>query len=313
MTIKDAMMLHATDLDAAYRGRRRRLHSAWYTPYLFLLPFFGLFIPFGIGALALGVGISFTDWPVGHAPYINGVENYQAVIDDPLAATSLWNTVKMLVVFLAILIPVCLLIAVCFSALRSWRRRAAMVVLYLPIAMSLVAVALIFDLLYDPQIGLINSIAKTFGSPGIPLLTDPAFAPWAIVVLRLWRVIGYYAIILFAGLQSVPHDVYDAAAIDGAGPFRTFWSVTLPLLKPVTVFVLVASSIAAWELFAEPSILTQGGPVHSTYTAVMYIYQATFQDFDLGRGAAAGVLLAICIVIVTLIINRAFKERTNAE
>lgn len=282
-----------------------------HVPYLFLLPFLLLFIPFGAGAVLLALGISFVDWPIGGAPSFAGTENYAAVLTDGLFRTSLWNTIRMLVVYLALLIPSCLAVAVCFAALRKRARNILQVLFFVPVTMSLIAVALVFDLLYNPNVGFVNGLLDGFGLGPIPFLTDPSVAPWAIVVLRLWRVLGFYSIILFAGLQGIPAELYEAASIDGAGPWARFWYVTLPLLRPVTMFVVVASSIAAWELFAEPQLLTEGGPARSTLTAVMYIYRTTFLEFDLGRGAAAAAVLAVLIIGSTIAAARVLKSRTE--
>jgi len=195
------------------------------------------------------------------------------------------------------------------------RRRTAnalQILIFAPVTMSLIAVALVFDLLYDNNIGLINNLLGLFGIEPIGFLTDARIAPGAIIALRIWRVVGYYAVILFAGLQAIPPELNEAAAIDGAGAFKRFWYVTLPMLKPVTLFVLVASSIAAWELFAEPSVLTGGGPARSTLTAVMYVFQSSFAEFSLGKGAAASVVLAVAIIGTTLIANRLLRSDDRA-
>jgi ABC-type sugar transport system permease subunit len=292
-------------------GSASRPYRRW-TPYLFILPFFLIFLPFGAGSVLLGAGMSFTSWPVGQAPHFNGLHNYAALVHDDVFATSLYNTLKMLAGYLALLMPACLLIAVALQRLRDRSRNAVQVLLFVPVTMSLIAVAVVFDLLYNDNVGLVNGMLGWAGLGPVHFLTDPGIAPWSIVVLRVWRVLGYYAIILFAGLQGIPRDLYEAAAIDGAGPWQQFRHLTLPLLRPVTKFVLVAASIAGWELFAEPQVLTDGGPARATLTVVMYLYQASFEEFDLGRGAAAGVVLAALIIATTLLVNRALRSRTDA-
>jgi len=117
-------------------------------------------------------------------------------------------------------------------------------------------------------------------------------------------------VILYAGMQTIPPELYEAAAIDGAGAWQRFRFVTLPLLRPTTLFVAVAATVGAWELFAEPQLLTDGGPARSTLTAVMYVYRTSFLEFDLGRGAAAAVVLAICVIGTTLLLQRALRSKT---
>ena len=294
----------------APRRRGLRSHPAA-APYLFILPFFLLFRPFGAGAVVIALLLSFADWKIGAAPEFAGIDNYSEVLGDELFRTSLGNTAWMLVAYIAILLPLGIAVAVGLSAKKLKGRRGFQVALFLPIAASLVTVALVFQILYDDNIGLFNGVLESVGLPPIPFLTDPAIAPWSIIALRVWRVVGYYAVILFAGIQTIPEDLYEAAEVDGAGPWMRFWHITLPLLRPVTLFVAIAASIGAWELFAEPAILTDGGPLRSTTTAVMYIYKTSFLEFDLGKGAAAAAVLAGCVLVTTLVLNFALRSKTK--
>jgi ABC-type sugar transport system permease subunit len=277
-------------------------------PYLFILPFFLIFLPFGAGSVILAFAMAFVDWPLGQSPIFVGIQNFTKVLSDPVFGTAMGNTFLMLAGFLLVMMPLAIFIAVLLKQIRQRAVNAIQILIFAPVTMSLIAVALIFDLLYDDNIGLINSLLHVFGLGPVGFLSDAHIAPWAIVALRIWRVVGYYAIILFAGLQSIPDDIHEAAAIDGAGAVKRFWYVTLPLLKPVILFVLVAASIAAWELFAEPNVLTDGGPARSTFTSVMYIFQASFGEFNLGKGAAASVVLAVAIIASTLLANRLLRS-----
>lgn len=292
------------------RRRSRKYHAS--TPYLFIAPFFALFIPFGAGSVLLALGISVVDWPLGQPPTFVGGEKFSTVLEDPLFGQAMGNTLKMLVGFLLALLPLCLFVAVLLKQLRRGTANLVQVVIFAPITMSLIAVALVFDLLYNERAGFVNGALDLVGLGPVPFLSDAELAPWSIVALRIWRVLGYYAVILFAGLQSIPDEYYEAAELDGAGAWQRFRHVTFPLLKPVTMFVLVASSIAAWELFAEVDVLTDGGPARSTYTAVMYIFGASFEQFDLGKGAAASVVLAAAIVVTTVVANRLLSSDDRA-
>lgn len=281
-------------------------------PYLFIAPFFLLFLPFGAGSVLLALGMAFVEWPLGAGPEYVGTDNFETVLTDPLFGRAMTNTFRMLVVFLLALMPLCLFTAVMFKQFKRRTANVVQLVVFAPITMSLIAVALVFDLLYNENVGLVNGTLETLGFEPVMFLSDASIAPWAIVVLRIWRVLGYYAVILFAGLQSIPDEYYEAAALDGAGPWQQFRSVTFPLLRPVTAFVLVASSIAAWELFAEVDTLTDGGPARSTLTAVMYIFQASFEEFSLGEGAAASAVLALAIITSTLLATRLLRSHDHA-
>lgn len=282
----------------------------WWTPYLFQLPFFLLFLPFGIGAVAGALGISFADWRIGRGFSFAGLDNYRDAVADPLFRHAMGVTLKLFVFFMVIVIPFALLMAGLLNARGVRFRKTLQLLFFLPVTLSLVAVALVFALLLDGRVGLLTNFSEFLGLGRPPFLTDPDFAPASIVGLRIWRVVGFYTVILYAGLQAIPRDVYEAAVLDGANGRQQFWNITLPLLRPVTLFVCVAASIAAWELFAEPYILTGGGPARSTLTAIIYVYRTAFENFELGVGAAAATCLAAAIIATTLILSWLMKERT---
>ncbi|GAA2249334.1 sugar ABC transporter permease [Herbiconiux moechotypicola] len=287
------------------RALRRHPRSA---PYLFIAPFFVVFLPFGAGSVLLALGMAFVTWPLGQAPVFVGGDNFATVLTDPLFGKAMGNTVYMLAGFLLALMPLALFVAVLLKQLRKRSANIVQVLVFAPITMSLIAVALVFDLILNERVGFVSGVLAQFGLDPIPFLSDAGLAPWSIILLRIWRVLGYYAVILFAGLQSIPDEYYEAAALDGANAWQRFRHITFPLLKPVTLFVLVAASIAAWELFAEVDVLTDGGPARSTLTAVMYIFQASFGQFDLGKGAAASAVLAVAIIVSTLLANRLLRS-----
>jgi ABC-type sugar transport system permease subunit len=303
----------ASAVNAAPRVRtgRRTLYPAW-TPYLFLTPFFLIFIPFGAATVLGAVAIGFVYWEIGGDIQFVGLENFAFVLRDNVFQIALWNTLRMFVGYIIVLVPLAMLIAIALNRPNLGGSRGFQVVYFLPITMSLIVVAMVFDLIYDERAGILNAFITGLGGPRVRWLEDPAIAPWSIIGLRVWRVVGYYAVILFAGLQAIPTELYEAAAIDGANGWQRFRHITLPLLRPVTLFVIVAASIAAWELFAEPYVLTEGGPARSTLTAVMYIYRQAFLSFDLGRGAAAAAILAIAIITVTVIQIRFLRGDSDA-
>jgi ABC-type sugar transport system permease subunit len=280
-------------------------------PYLFILPFFLLFLPFGAGSIILAVGIAFVDWPLGRPAEFVGVAKFAAVLRDPVFYTGMYNTFRMLVAYLLVLMPLAIFVAVSMAQLGRRSVNVVQLIIFAPITMSLIAVSVIFGLLYDDKVGMLNGLLGFIGIAPVQFLTSAEIAPWAIVAMRIWRVLGYYAIMLFAGLQTIPDELYEAAAIDGANWWQRLWSVTLPMLKPVTMFVLVAASVGAWEVFAEPNVLTEGGPARATYTAIMYIFDVSFGRFDLGRGAAAGVLLAIAIIATTGLVTLLMRDKTK--
>ena len=292
-----------------HRKRQQLRPHGRFTPYLFILPFFAVFLPLGAGAVVFAIAMAFIKWPVGGSPSFTGINNFRYVLHASLFQTSLWNTSWMLGAYLIILIPLCVALAVVLNRERLKGRRAFQVAFFAPIACSLVVVALVFELLYDSHVGLVDGLLASMHLPTIPFLTSPTAAPWSIIALRVWRVTGYYGVILYAGIQTIPAELYEAASVDGASGFRKFCHITMPLLRPTTLFVAIAASVGAWELFAEPQLLTGGGPVRSTYTAVMYVYQTSFLNFNLGGGAAAAVVLACCVIGSTILLQLLLGKR----
>ncbi len=280
-------------------------------PYLFIVPFFLLFLPFGAGSIILAVGMAFVDWPLGRPAEFVGIAKFAAVLRDPVFYTGMYNTFRMLLAYLLVLMPLAIFVAVSMAQLGRRSVNVVQIVIFAPITMSLIAVSVIFDLLYDDKVGLLNGLLAVVGIDAVKFLSSADIAPWSIVAMRIWRVLGYYAIMLYAGLQTIPDELYEAAAIDGANWWQRLWNVTLPMLKPVTMFVLVAASVGAWEVFAEPNVLTEGGPARATYTAIMYIFDVSFGRFDLGRGAAAAVLLAIAITATTGLVTLLLRSKTK--
>jgi ABC-type sugar transport system permease subunit len=268
-----------------------------------------VFLPFGIGSTFGALGIGMVEWNYGRAVGFAGLDNYADVLTDPLFQHSLGVTFRLFVTFIAIAIPIAMFLAVSLQGMQSRWDRMVQLVFFLPITMSLVSVAMIFALLYDDQLGAFSSLFRSMGLEAPGFLTDPDVAPYSIIALRVWRVVGFYAIILYGGLKAIPSDLYEAAQLDGAGRWQCFRYVTLPMLRPVTAFVVVMATIAAWELFAEPDILTNGGPARSTYTSIMYVYTSAFEAFRLGHGAAAATVLAALIIGSTLLIMRLFRSR----
>jgi multiple sugar transport system permease protein len=184
-------------------------------------------------------------------------------------------------------------------------------VLLLPWLIPNVVVALLWLWMLDPQLGLLNQILGWFGVPRQPYLGSPDQAMASIAGSNIWRHVGYKAILLYAGLQTIPRDVYEAAAIDGASEQRTFFSITLPLMRPVLVFVLVTSIIGSFQIFDTIAITTGGGPVNATRVIYWYIYEYAFTRFQMGYATAISVALFLILITVTIIQLRFFRADTS--
>lgn len=223
-----------------------------------------------------------------------GLQQYERLIHDPLMHQALTNTALILVVQVPIMIGLALVLAQVLNS--SFRRvRATLRLAYfLPAVTTLVAYSLVFRVLLKTDGGMVNQFLELLGMPEIDWLNSPGWARVAVIASLTWRWTGYNVVILLAGLQAVPQELYEAAAIDGAGPVTTFFKVIVPQLRPVLLFTTVTSTIGTLQLFDEVYILTGGGPANATLTPVLYLYQAGFEQLDFGYASAiAWVVVAI--------------------
>jgi ABC-type sugar transport system permease subunit len=204
-------------------------------------------------------------------------------------------------------VPAALFIAQALNA-RGLRGRDLLRLTYFtPIVLSPVIIALIFTLFYDREFGLLNAALRgLFGAGGVDWLGDPNWAKVSVMLLVLWRWTGYLTIFFLAGLQGVPRELYEAARIDGAGPVRTFFNVTLPMLRPVTAFVAVTVMVGTAQIMEEPFLLTRGGPGEATLSVALFIYREAFMRQDLGYAAAAGVVMFVIVFAIGRTANALF-------
>jgi ABC-type sugar transport system permease subunit len=283
------------------RAPRRRWRGAL-TPYLFLAPGLLLFGVFRVYPLLDGLRLSFTNARLGRIQYAwVGFANYERLLDDTRFHTSLWNTAFYTAASTLPILAIPLVLAIALNrgvSLTTFLRSA----FFFPFTLSVVTVGLTWLWLLDPVVGPFNYYLRTLGVPARSWLADPTTAMWAIILTTVWWVAGYYLVIYLAGLQDIPRELYEAAAIDGAGGWRSFWSITLPLLRPVLLFVFVTHIIGSFQIFGQVFILTQGGPGDATRTVVQHLYETAFQNFfHFGSASAmAWVLFAIIVVFSSL-------------
>jgi multiple sugar transport system permease protein len=258
-------------------------------------------VVFRVYPLLEGLRLSFTNARLGRpaVSYI-GAANYTRLLEDSRFHVSLANTAFYTVASTLpiLVIPLLLALALNRGALRTVLRG----VFFFPFTLSVVTVGLTWLWLLDPVVGPFNYYLRALGAPARSWLADPATAMWAIIVTTVWWVTGYYLVIYLAGLQDIPRDLYEAAALDGATTWRSFWSITLPLLRPVLLFVVVTHVIGSFQLFGQVFVLTGGGPGDATRTVVQHLYEAAFQNFfQFGAASAmAWVLFAIILVFSVL-------------
>ncbi len=273
-----------------------------YAPYFFIAPFFLLFGVFMVYPLFDSIRLStYSVRGMQHQTFV-GLENIERLLADPLFWTALWNTAYFALGSLLLQLPVALGLALLLSNARLKGRNLFRLSFFSPVLISGVFIAVIFYLLYDRRYGLVN---KVLGFE-IPWLQDPDLVMPALVLAGVWRWAGFNMVYFLAGLQSIRRELYEAAAVDGAGTWQTFIHVTIPALRPVIAFVVITSMIGSFQLFDLPYVLTEGGPGNASMTMVMYLYKHGFEFINLGYAATIGWALAVIIGIISIIQVRFF-------
>lgn len=273
-----------------------------YAPYFFLAPFFALFGVFMVYPLFDSIRLSTYSVRGMRNQTFVGLENIERLIADPLFWTALWNTAYFAAGSLLLQLPVALALALLLSNARLKGRNLFRLSFFSPVLISGVFIAVIFYLLYDRRYGLVN---RVLGSE-IQWLQDPDLVMPALVLAGVWRWAGFNMVYFLAGLQSIRQELYEAAAVDGAGPWQSFVHVTIPALKPVIAFVVITSMIGSFQLFDLPYVLTEGGPGNASMTMVMYLYKHGFEFINLGYAATIGWALAVIIGVISIIQVRFF-------
>lgn len=280
--------------------------------YLFIIPHFALFILFLAWPIFRGIQISFYDWKImATEQRFIGSANFEALWVDPLWWKVLGNTVLFTLMTVAIAVVVSLLTAVALKQ-KFWGRDFFRVVFYAPGIMSVSVLGLIALRMWDSQRGVINYfIISTLQGSRVNWLGDVALALPALSMTTVWWGFGFPMLIFLAGLQNIPEPLYEAAKIDGATAPQSFLRITIPLIMPTLLFVVVTQFIAHMQVFAQPYIITNGGPGHETRTAVMYLYDTAWRFFRFGYASTIAVALTVVMIIVTIILFRIFRSSTE--
>lgn len=271
------------------RERRRLL--------LFTLPWLVGFVVLHAGPMAMAFGLSFTDWVFTSSPNWRGAAHYRTLVGDDLFWTALRNSAY----YSAVTVPVGILIAFALALLlnRPWAGMGVFrTIFFMPALVSGVSIAMVWGWLFNPRLGAVNGVLNFVGIDGPGWLGDPRWAMPVLITLGLWSV-GGTMLIYLAGLRSIPRELYDAARLDGAGPWAVTRHVTLPMISSITFFLLVVGMIGALQLFTPAYVLTNGGPENATLTLPLYIYQNAFTFQKFGYGATLTVVLIVLTMAVT--------------
>jgi len=308
---------HITDHGTGADGRARRLalsgrSQKMIAAYLFLVPALLGLVVFRILPIAnTFFGSLFAlDYSHGGGRVFVGLANYFNLFSDFM----FWNSVKVTLLFNVIVNPLQIVLALLLALLLQGNMRTNWVfrsIYILPLGVSITVSSAVWAILLHPNDGLVNGLLQLVGIQAQPFLTSSTQALWCIVLICSWYGISYWMIILLAGLQEIPAQLYEAALIDGSSPWNTFWKVTLPLLRNTLLFVVVADTSANFLLFAPIYVLTKGGPQATTNTLMYEAYTNVFVQSDIARGLTISTVLLILVLIVIRFEFRFFREKTE--
>ena len=279
-----------------------------YAPYLFLLPAVILLVIFFFIPFFQTFLLSFTDYTNSiYNPEFSGFNNYIKLFHSPIFYKVMWNTF----LYLIGAVPILVIFPLFLAILINQKIRGVTlykILIYLPVIVSIVVAAIAFKWLYADQ-GILNYIVTKLGLEPIGWLTDPKYSIWSVIIVTIWKGIGYYMIIYLAALMSVPQELYEACDIDGAGFLKKHLTVTIPHIMPTIALVSTISAISAMKVFAEIYVMTKGGPLNSSKTIVYYIYERAFENLDLGFASAMAVVLLVIVMIFSLINILCFERK----
>jgi multiple sugar transport system permease protein len=284
-----------------------------------LVPMTLFFAVFYIYPILAGFAGSLTNWRAfqnsADRTFI-GLDNYTALFRDPVFMAALGNTFKFALMYMPLSIVLSLLLALAINAagpLAGFFRTAY----FLPVVTSVIATALIWSVgFYQPRYGLFNQVFSILGLPQQPFLRSPDTALFSVVIYSVWKNLGYDVVIFMAGLSAIPTTFYEAARVDGATRWQTFWKITLPLLQPTMMFVIITGIISSLQVYGPIYVMTvasgadkPGGPLNSTIAVAVYQWQVAFGELKLGYGSAMGIVLFLIILGITLVQSRFLRRR----
>lgn len=286
-------------MTVAAPATRRRRRDDTRLALLFILPATVGLLAFYFWPLLRGVYLSFTSWDVLTPATFIGLENYTRMVADPV----FWNAVRVTALYVVINIGVQTVVALLIAVLMQRLSQSVLLrsLILAPYLVSNVVAALVFLWILDFQLGIGNSMIEWIGLDRVGFFTSEAWAIPTIALVNVWRHMGYTALLIFAGLLTIPPNLYEAARVDGASEVRSFFAITLPLLRPILGLVLIVSVIGSFQVFDTVAVTTSGGPVDASRVLQLYIYENAFAQFDFGYASALSVALLLVLMVVTFI------------
>jgi ABC-type sugar transport system permease subunit len=296
----------------------RRAQSSWWArhqraiaPYLFIAPFFLLFVVFGLYPIVYSFWLSFLKGFGFGAKTFVGLANYAHLVQDDRYLRAVLNTTYYALGSVFILSPLALLLAlVVNSRLVAWKGFYK-TAFFFPVITSAVVITIIFSRVLDTQFGLLNTLLSWFHIPPVGWLTTQTWVMPSFILMGIWTYLGINMLYWLAGLNGITPDLYEAARVDGATRWQEFWGVTLPLLRPVTLFVVIQAIIGSYNLFAQPLLLTNGGPSDASLTIALYLYNQGFVYFNVGYASAIAysmVALLLVLSVLNIVLFRGYRS-----
>jgi multiple sugar transport system permease protein len=267
---------------------------------LFLLPSMVGLLFMIYGPVAVVFGLGFTEYDVLRPPKWNGIQNYVYMFTDPLFWKVLFNTLYFTIVSAAAGIVISLVLALLVNLdipLNGFFRT----IFFIPVIVSMIAAAFIWKWMFYSTFGVFNYFLSVIGIKGPLWLDDPRWTMLAVIIMSLWKLVGYNMVIFLAGLKNIPKELYESAEIDGAGPVSSLFKITLPLLTPTTFFVIIVTLISSFRVFEQTYAMTSGGPANATLTFALHIFNNAFQFYHMGFASSLSFVFFLLVMIITVI------------
>lgn len=275
---------------------------------VFILPAIIPLLIFWIIPVIWSGGLSFTDWDM-MSERINfmGLKNYTSLLRDPKFGKVLWNTLVFAVGSTLPSIIIGLLVALAMNGTRKGTG-IYRTVIFAPYITPMVAVSVVWSWIFEPRVGILNFVLELFGLPGLEWTQSSDTAMLSVLIVTVWKSIGWTMIFYMEAIRKVPQTLLEAAAIDGANGFWKFWKITLPIISPTTFFLIIMSTISSLQAYDQIQVLTQGGPAGATRTLLYYYYQEAFRNFNTGKASAVAIVLVIITVVLSLVETEVSKK-----
>jgi multiple sugar transport system permease protein len=289
------------------------------TAWLFLAPYLVLFVAFVLAPIVFGLWISLHNWDftLPGKPFV-GLDNYTALFDSgSVSFDPFWNSMKATGIFTLFTVPLLIVVPLAVALVMNEKFRGRDVfraIYFAPYVLGVAVVGVMWRFLLDRNIGAINSYLGAIGLPDDIAWLSSLPAAWvALIGVTVWWTLGFNSVIYLAGLQDIPRELYEAARVDGASRWAAFWHITLPSLRPVTMFVTLITIIASANMFGQSFIMTNGAPAQDTRTAIFYIAETGLQNFQMGEAAAASWILTVALMALSVLVFGVFRLRGSLE